>query len=984
MEDDAGNGESVASMLGDLLSVTAPHTPTAATPPQAAGTPASARSSARMKLQISEGEHVAEHLAEMLVLKESELEDARAQNVELQSLLEEAHLRLSISSRFSPSKQGPSTPGLRGSAERPFSRSSDRSSPSRPFSFSIERDAEVDAALAEIASRSQNMGELQQKICMLEKEVERLSARETQLSDANDELHHRLEEGLGMHVDGSASGAHSVASELQQALEAERMQGLKLQAIIYEMHDTHEQMDQERAVANQLRERLAAVQEQNTALASVLGSKNEELEAAKMLLKTDYIKAAPSRDHNQRSVKSQHKVRFSEVEAAGSGEGTRPATHVNWLSQEAATPTPTLCRALPQTPDQGDTIRPSAVNAEEEALLEVELQRLKKIQRGKALARKMMDRWGHTRLARLFGNWKSASEARPRISSWLFDVAVMRCSGILAQAFDDWRDYMHFKQVTGANVAAKIAFRRNRSILLHAWRMWDASCEDTQIHAEHAKMHAEVAVKAQRSETLEHKVVALEKEVQRLSALDIQHEFSRLRDEGRQSEASQQRVKIAHMARYKQRWCRARLLRYFGLWKAASHVSQFDKHWEQARVRAVRTLHTRILYRQMLNGFSEWRHHVDINRTIDNLSVVAGSKLKRLALLRAWALWSDDTLEAKEMQRHRSWLTDRAARKRMGTLLASGVSCWYCLVAESKRLARAAEKVVKRWQSLARARAFSTWLEQAADRRILGAAATRVMRRWKHLCMGVPFCTWVEQVKTQARQKEVMGTMIARMRSGLASKAFCKWKHNASNMLWQRKTTAKVVSRLRRACSSKAFATYAQQVAGRRRRRHAVAAIKFRSRQLHIVGAFKGWVHACAVKQRLAHLSRQICCKWLKRVRTAALTEWRCTAQINGKVSHRAKCLIIKCLHGTVRAGYARWQTACAQAKLRRVASVRILWKQLASCLRHCWRIWLDTSRTARSHAAIATSISFKWRRGALRHHWNGWCEYSSSIWLER
>ena len=62
MEDDAGNGESVASMLGDLLSVTAPHTPTAATPPQAAGTPASARSSARMKLQISEGEHVAEHV----------------------------------------------------------------------------------------------------------------------------------------------------------------------------------------------------------------------------------------------------------------------------------------------------------------------------------------------------------------------------------------------------------------------------------------------------------------------------------------------------------------------------------------------------------------------------------------------------------------------------------------------------------------------------------------------------------------------------------------------------------------------------------------------------------------------------------------------------------------------------------------------------------------------------------------------------------
>ena len=72
--------------------------------------------------------------------------------------------------------------------------------------------------------------------------VLRARAREKRLSDANDELQHRLDAA----PQEAQSASEAQAGELQQVLDAQKVENLKLQAIIYEMQDTHELVDHER------------------------------------------------------------------------------------------------------------------------------------------------------------------------------------------------------------------------------------------------------------------------------------------------------------------------------------------------------------------------------------------------------------------------------------------------------------------------------------------------------------------------------------------------------------------------------------------------------------------------------------------------------------------------------------------------------------------------------------------------------------------
>ena len=239
-------------------------------------------------------------------------------------------------------------------------------SDSRPSSLNlshadVQRDKEVEEVLAEIAKRSQKSVCLKQRVSELEKEVERLSAREHRLSDTNDELYSKLE------VKDSRIG--------------------QLETINASLMEKHEQLDQVQAAVQHTRDRLTKALDDNSQLSNLLKSKNAQLEAFEtQIVKGKSESARKVHWHDQDVIPlKEHKV-------------------VSWLSVHSSTGAssaakPTLARGLPQVSValQAEEGR-NPITPEEEAALELNLQRKKKMQIAKAQMQKMVRRWSNTYL----------------------------------------------------------------------------------------------------------------------------------------------------------------------------------------------------------------------------------------------------------------------------------------------------------------------------------------------------------------------------------------------------------------------------------------------------------------------------------------------------------------------------------------------------------------------------------------------------------
>ena len=161
--------------------------------------PPSPSSYARTSESLHEQLLISDDLAEMLIVKEVELEESQLKTKKLQEQLDEARLQASINARFSSSVETPSpqsrySPNMNrrvsGNA-RPSSNSSSLNG-SRSAA-DMERDVEVDRALEEMAVRSHDAQTLKKRVAELEEELTHLSAREKRLSDDNDEVYNKLE-----------------------------------------------------------------------------------------------------------------------------------------------------------------------------------------------------------------------------------------------------------------------------------------------------------------------------------------------------------------------------------------------------------------------------------------------------------------------------------------------------------------------------------------------------------------------------------------------------------------------------------------------------------------------------------------------------------------------------------------------------------------------------------------------------------------------
>jgi len=144
--------------------------------------------------------------------------------------------------------------------------------------------------------------------------------------------------------------------------------------------------------------------------------------------------------------------------------------------------------------------------------------------------------------------------------------------------------------------------------------------------------------------------------------------------------------------------------------------------------------------------------------------------------------------------------------------IAGAWSTWEESTSEHKRLAHAAEKVMKRWKNMTLSVPFATWVEQKAENSRLKKCAEKVVRRWLNASLAEAWATWTAKIADRSRLRELGGKIIKRWTNQALSGCFQNWLASLIENKNMKLTAKKVVARWTRSCVGITFLLWVEVV----------------------------------------------------------------------------------------------------------------------------------------------------------------------------
>ena len=691
--------------------------------------PSPASSVVRAKESLQEQLMISDDLAEMLAGKESELECALAQVARLKTELEQAQLQASISARFSPSKSAPHYG--RPSSVSGSPQAQRHSQDGRPSSFSgalddsrasadTGRDEEVERVLEEMAANKRaaiRVKELEQQVALNVSHIERYEREQ---------------------------------AALRQTLAETTRKEAGLRAVLEEMQADHEQMDRERTAARQLREQLTKAREDFSELSVLLKIKNGELEE---------LQARVWSSQSKPKVDSSRRVHWDAGDHSP-GAPPPPKQPQSWLAFQSAAAaaaagptlscalpqTPTLSRALPQTPTQSG----AAVSAEEDALQEINLMKLKKMAVGKAYASKMLRRWGRKHLYHSFLRWLDSIDHTNRIQRLML----------------------------------KVCGRGTRASLLRLWCAWLDAVDQSARERSQAGPHAaapRAAATPSTAAALESVEEGMKHELHKLDGRQHQRQMT----QGRGQEASLQHQRLVQMKKYKQRWRHLRIRTPLISWAVACHASRRRQHVGGA----LRRRWGKLL---LSTAFDEWFHEVhhairsrcaerlgrgraDFPETLVSYfhSLLSSSRRHRL-LREAIGAWEGSARDTKLLARMQSTCMVRRHMVVMGNTWSD----WKCTVKQFRWL----RGFLSKMQRKLAASTWFAWQESVRHTKLLARMQSTCMVRRHMVVMGNTWSDW----KCTVKQFRWLRGFLSKKRTYLSKvrQSWAAWRMSAAQTAW--------------------------------------------------------------------------------------------------------------------------------------------------------------------------------------------------------
>ena len=144
---------------------------------------------------------------------------------------------------------------------------------------------------------------------------------------------------------------------------------------------------------------------------------------------------------------------------------------------------------------------------------------------------------------------------------------------------------------------------------------------------------------------------------------------------------------------------------------------------------------------------------------------------------------------------------------------------WHDNVQEHRRLARAGDKILRRWRLVALLSPFETWITRVQERKRLWRITHKVARQWRFRVLALALHRWQEAAAMNLLQRCLSSRgarALVRLRGAVMMRALKAWEAQSSARRWQRSKLARASAWVTWRGVLKAWAAW---VEGMRRRR---------------------------------------------------------------------------------------------------------------------------------------------------------------------
>jgi len=376
--------------------------------------------------------------------------------------------------------------------------------------------------------------------------------------------------------------------------------------------------------------------------------------------------------------------------------------------------------------------------------------------------------------------------------------------------------------------------------------------------------------------------------------------------------------------------------------------------WVRRRhANAVSRVQRRAAYQLLLRTLQCWR---EVVAQVSRLRRLRGNVLRRSrasscsAAFSGWATRSlAQALQAK--------CVHRVVRRRVGNLVAAGLSAWRMSAQERRARTRLHQKVAARLglQMVHRLKASALWSvrERVRQRRALRRAVTRMASRG----LAHAWASWVDSREMLRR----FASVSARSRRSLGRRAWLAWEAGLQESLQHELITRKVLCRfnlkvgLIRAAALQGWRSWAEQALWAKR---IVGKLQFRCRALAYRTSLVAWHDAAAAARKLRKAGARLVMRGL----LAAINAWLDHVSLRRRLRVVVGRVRGRWAAGATWAGWQAWREHHeAGTRYRRIAS-RALRKWSLTLAAAAWGCWLNGRQARLRVRCILVRVCARWR----------------------
>lgn len=174
------------------------------------------------------------------------------------------------------------------------------------------------------------------------------------------------------------------------------------------------------------------------------------------------------------------------------------------------------------------------------------------------------------------------------------------------------------------------------------------------------------------------------------------------------------------------------------------------------------------------------------------------------------------------------------------------------------RLAVAADKILRRWRSLAVTPAMSRWLEYAQEMRRKRWILAKITLRWRHVEMAPAMRQWMVHVREGQRMRRTADKIVRRRQNTCLAPAFTVLKKRWVELKGLRNVGGKAILRWQRLSLARGLSGWKDQAVHQRRVVMAADKIMRRWSHLSIGPAMSRWVQYVDEKKQLARAAAKV------------------------------------------------------------------------------------------------------------------------------